>query len=320
MVNLDMKKLVVVILIICGSEIFAQNAEVAFTIKEKDIISEGIAYDPTSKTFYLGSIHKQKIMRISSDGTVSDFVKTGQDGINEVLGMKVDGSGMLWACHNTPEYDTINKVSGIHVYDVRTGKLSKTFKLADGNKHLFNDLHFTDNGDTYVTDSDGGGVYVIRKGSDVIETFLKPGSLRYPNGISSTADNKKILISTGSALGIVSVDVESKEVKQIPHVKFLIIGTDGLYRYKNTLIGVQNVLFPEGILKFTLNADATSVIGMDFLASNDPMFDTPTTGVIVGDEFYFIANSQLLQIIGNKGKIKEPQDLKETFIMKIKLN
>ena len=40
----------------------------------------------------------------------------------------------------------------------------------------------------------------------------------------------------------------------------------------------------------------------------------------VGDEFYFIANSQLFQLIGNQGKIKNPEKLKETTILKIRLN
>jgi hypothetical protein len=59
---------------------------------------------------------------------------------------------------------------------------------------------------------------------------------------------------------------------------------------------------------------------MEFLAQGDDKFDVPTTGVIAGDEFYFIANSQLFQLIGNKGKIKDPASLTSTYIMKIKLN
>jgi hypothetical protein len=93
-----------------------------------------------------------------------------------------------------------------------------------------------------------------------------------------------------------------------------------LYRYKNYLVGVQNVLFPDAIIKFTLDDTWSSLVKLEFLASNDPQFDTPTTGVIVGDALYFIANSQLLQIMGNKGKIKDPEKLKETVIMKVKLN
>jgi hypothetical protein len=116
------------------------------------------------------------------------------------------------------------------------------------------------------------------------------------------------------------VEIATKEVKPITHPKFFIIGTDGLYRYENSLIGVQNVTYPEGIMKLTMDATGSAFNSIEYLISNHPLFDTPTTGVIVGNEFFFIANSQLLQIIGNNGKIKNAGDLHDTVIMKIKLN
>src|SRR4051812_9537514 len=66
-----------------------RHAEVAFTINEKDLIPEGIAYDPAQKEFYVGSILKRKIVRIDSSGRASDFTSEGQDGLFKVLGMTV---------------------------------------------------------------------------------------------------------------------------------------------------------------------------------------------------------------------------------------
>jgi DNA-binding beta-propeller fold protein YncE len=315
-----MKKCLTILLVLIHFACQAQQKpQVAFTIPEKDIIPEGIAYDAAEKSFYLSSINKRKILKIAATGKISDFVKSGQDDILEVLGMKVDDTGKLWACNNTPETDNI-KVANVHVYDTRTGKLFRKYRLADGTKHLFNDLCFTATGDTYLTDSDAGAVYVIRKGADKPEAFLPPGSLRYPNGIATSADEKKIYVSTGSGLGIVAIDRMTKEIKPVSHARFLVIALDGLYRYGNKLIGVQNSFFPEAVLQFDLSADGASMDRISFLASNDPAFDVPTTGVVAGDEFYFIANSQLFQLIGNKGNIKDPGKLNATLIMKIKLN
>jgi sugar lactone lactonase YvrE len=225
-----MTKMIVTFLLFTAVHAHAQKAEVAFKIPEKDIIPEGIAWDPTGKNFYIGSIQKNKILKITQDGIVTDFVKTNQDNIRQVLGMRVDNEGRLWACNNSPEQDTVSKISSVHVYDLKTGKLQKAFTLNDGTKHLFNDIHFTSSGDAYVTDSDGGAIYMIRKGSNDIQEFLKLGTLRYPNGITSTKDEKKLIVSTGSGLGIVSVDLQTQKVEQIPHEKFFIIGADGLYR------------------------------------------------------------------------------------------
>ncbi len=313
-------KLTSLLCLITAFSFAQQKPDLAFTLKEKDLIPEGIAFDAVSKTFFVSSIYKRKIVKITTDKTVSDFVKSSQNDILEVLGMKVDKQGHLWACNNSPEDDTLNRIANIHVYDVKSGKLIKHLKLSDGTKHLFNDLYFLKNGDTYVTDSEAGAVYRIPKDSNTLEEFIKRGSFSYPNGITATADESKLIVSTGSARGIVSVDLATKEIKHIAHSKFLVIGTDGLYRYGHNLIGVQNVLFPEGVIKFSINDNYTTLEKLEFLTSSEPQFDTPTTGVIVGEEFYFIANSQLTQLMGNKGKIKNPEKLQETLIMKIKLN
>src|SRR6185369_17732903 len=80
---------------------FGQSAETAFRLVEKDLIPEGITYDPSTKSFYIGSINKRKIVKVSENGNVSDFIPSGQDGIGEVLGLKV-ANGKLWACNNLP--------------------------------------------------------------------------------------------------------------------------------------------------------------------------------------------------------------------------
>jgi hypothetical protein len=296
-----------------------QRAEIAYTIKEKDLIAEGIAHDAKTSVLYVGSIQKNKILKITKQGEVTDFVKTNQDSILSVLGMGVDQDGNLWACNNTPESDSINKISNVHVY-TSEGKLKKVYTLNDGKKHLFNDLYFHSSGDTYITDSEGRSVYRIAKNSDVVEEFIPSGKVIYPNGISATKDGKKLLVATGSGLGIVSVDLTTREVVPVRHAKFILPGLDGLYRYKNTLIAVQNILYPESVLKLQLSEDETKIANMEFLTTVDPTFDLPTTGVIAGDTFYFIGNSQLSQIQGNKGKIKNPATLTDTYIMKIKIN
>ncbi|HEV7843738.1 MAG TPA: hypothetical protein VGO69_08565, partial [Pyrinomonadaceae bacterium] len=58
----------------------------AFTIREKGLITEGIAFDPSSETFYVSSVHKRKILSVGKDGAVKDFA-TERDGLWSVLGM-----------------------------------------------------------------------------------------------------------------------------------------------------------------------------------------------------------------------------------------
>ncbi len=311
--------LLVSLLLVCHFVFAQKKAETAFILEERDLIPEGIAYDLTEKAFYLSSIYKRKIVKITSDGKVSDLIPTGADEIEQVLGMKVDARGLLWACNNTPEHDTVRKISNVHVYDLRTKKMVKRFKLEDDNRHLFNDIYITKAGDVFVTDTHAGMVWLVRKDSKTLEEFTKRGSVPFANGITATPDEKFLIVSTGGAQGVVRVDVSTKQISSIPNDRYMMTGYDGLYQYNNTLIGVQNTFFPESIQKVTLNASSDRAERIDFLCDRDAKFNAPTTGVIVGDEFYFIANSQLLQIIGGKGKIKDPATLEETIIMKIKL-
>ena len=311
--------LLVSLLLVCHFVFAQKKAETAFILEERDLIPEGIAYDLTEKAFYLSSIYKRKIVKITSDDKVSDLIPTGADEIEQVLGMKVDARGLLWACNNTPEHDTVRKISNVHVYDLRTKKMVKRFKLEDDNRHLFNDIYITKAGDVFVTDTHAGMVWLVRKDSKTLEEFTKRGSVPFANGITATPDEKFLIVSTGGAQGVVRVDVSTKQISSIPNDRYMVMGYDGLYQYNNTLIGIQNTFFPESIQKVTLNASSDRAERIDFLCDRDAKFNAPTTGVIVGDEFYFIANSQLLQIIGGKGKIKDPATLEETIIMKIKL-
>ena len=45
---------------------FGQSTEIAFRLAERDLIPEGITYDPLTKTFYIGSINKKKIVKLIS--------------------------------------------------------------------------------------------------------------------------------------------------------------------------------------------------------------------------------------------------------------
>ena len=317
-----MKSPLLVILLALSTLALAQpKAEVAFTIREKDLIPEGITYDPVARNFYVGSIHKKKILRITPRGSVSEFASSPRVDLHEVLGMKVDPARRrLWVCSNTPEHDSTNYVSSIHVFDLTSNALVKKYQIAGKQRHLFNDLVIASNGDVYITDSDGGSIHVIRKDSDSIEEFLKPKALGYPNGITMTPDESKLIVSTGSRLGIVSIDLQKKEITPITHAKYFLIGIDGMYRKGNALIAVQNNTFPESVLRMDCSADFSRIEKVSFIAANQPQIDLPTTGVLVDDYIYFIANSQLLQIVGNKGVIKDPSKLQDVIIMRAKIN
>src|SRR6185436_3929221 len=59
----------------------------AFTIHEKGLITEGLAFDPVEETFFVSSVHKRKILSVSKNGEIKPFASE-QDGLFSVLGSR----------------------------------------------------------------------------------------------------------------------------------------------------------------------------------------------------------------------------------------
>ena len=69
----------------------------AFVLPERDLLPESMAFDPGTGSFYVGSMHRRKIVRRDPDGRVHDWA--GPDrGLWSILGIKIDtAAGELWA-------------------------------------------------------------------------------------------------------------------------------------------------------------------------------------------------------------------------------
>lgn len=223
---------------------------VAFELDERDLLPESIAHDPTDRAFYVGSMHKRKIVRIDADGRVSDFVASKQDGLWTVLGMKIDPQRReLWAAscnlgpdQRPPMIDPEPETAGsaaVHRYDLRTGELVRRYLPVDPPASLcFNDLVQTVAGDIYLS-SGPTGIWHIRPDGDAVEQFT-PADGRFGNGITASADGRTLYLAVHDQ-GIVAVDIATRAMTSLPapdepHVK----GIDGLYVHEGALIGIQN--------------------------------------------------------------------------------
>lgn len=307
-----MKPLLNGLFILLASVGYCQKVEIAFRIPEKDLIPEGIAYDPATRSFFVSSIFKNKIVRIDAGQKVNDFITSGKDGIGQVLGMKVN-DGKLWACSNTSEGDP-NGQAMIHLFDIATGNLVMKWVLqSNGETHLFNDLVVDDKGNAFISDSDYSAIYRVHKSLEKPELWIKDDRLRFANGITLLPSGELIVNASN---GFFKINT-TKEIKSLPFLNYFPLGIDGLSFYKNSLIGIQNVTYPVSINQYFLTPSFDQIERAKVLAYDHPKWDTPTTGVIVGNWFYFVANSQLGNL--DQNKIKDASKLKEVLIMKLQL-
>lgn len=274
--------------------------EVAFRINDPELIPEGIAYDPATKTFFVGSTFKRKIVAIDAAGKVRDFTTEAQDGIFGVLGMRVDVKRrILWAISSnagaTMPARGLDKsclgCSTVTSYNVDNGQLLKKYELPNKPAvHFLNDLAVAANGDVFITDTMSGDIYRIANGAASMAAFASLGAQTYPNGIDIADDGKTLYVAT--AAGIRRVGTTDKSIAPIagmPGEKTPVI--DGLYFYRGSLVAIQPFEANRKVVRYFLNGDVISKA--DVVEAEHESMKQPTTGVIVGNDFHYIANAQL---------------------------
>jgi len=300
------------------------NSTTAFTVHEKGFVPEGIAYDPVEKTFYLGSVYKRKILSIDQAGAVKDF-SAPADGLWSVMGMRVDAARrVLWVCTAShPQMMDFNKAetgrSGIFKYDLRTKRLVKKYMIASTAKpHWLGDLVLNSRGDVFASDSVTPAIYVLDQRTDRLELFLENSAFVNPQGLAFSADEKRIFLAD-YLKGIFAIDVRSRTVsliKPAPHTTML--GFDGLYSYRGTLVGVQNGVRPNRLVQLWLNSTATEVQKFEIREANNPAFDEPTLAVIAEHDLFYIANSQW-ETVDEQGHLAPAEKLHDPIVLKLRL-
>ncbi len=319
--------LVVLFLTICYS-LAAQTSgfqslpmTVVFTIEENDLIPEGIAYDPVNKEFFVSSTYKRKIIRIKSDGSYEDFISPQQDNIKGVLGLRIDSDNrVLWAVSSDiGKYMPIRNSdstqigqSFLHKYDLNTGVLIRKYSLnQSGTNYFLNDLVLDQEGIPYITETMGQKIYTINSKTDEIEVFIDLPKGFYPNGIdiSECGEYAFVAMYAESKPQYGRIHLETREFILINLPDDIEAGADGLYFFRNSLIGIIPGLGKgnDRIIQYFLDGSLTNVIDYKIHIDNHKLLSQPTTGVIVDNNFYFIANSNLQLFSGlyrdNNGEV-----------------
>jgi hypothetical protein len=250
----------------------------AFGVTEGDLAPESMAYDPKGNRFYLGSMRKGKVIRCSPTGNCAEFA----DGLGTVLGLKVHGSG-LWLLNNA------DKESALIDYDLASARVMRKYAVT-GSGHLFNDLGIATSGDVYLTDTRAGAVWRLANGSADLTRF--PGRFESANGIALSPDESLLYVSTFPD-GITMVDLKTHAATPIARPAGLCLAAiDGLYFHSGALIAIQNGFMTPRIARFSLSRSLRTIEGFEILERRNPLFEGVTTGVLAGDEFFYMANIQ----------------------------
>jgi hypothetical protein len=265
-------------------------------------------------------MRKGKILRVDAKGNASDFIVPRQDGLWEIIGIKVHPTRrMLWVCSfDGPELEghktSDTNASGVFVFNLDTGKLVRKWVLdVPGEVHGFNDVTLTRGNDAYVTHMlQEAAIYRITQQDQKLELFVKTEGLTYVNGITMTPDEKTLFVAGNE--GVQAIDVATRKARMLVVPEGVEMGMiDGLYYHRGSLVAVRGT----SINRYRLDDAHTRVLLLEVVEKDHPLMNVPTTGVIVGEDFFYVANSQL-DFVNPDGTLMTDK-LSEPAILKLKL-
>jgi hypothetical protein len=299
------------------------HSETAFTVKDRQLHTEGIAFDKASGDFFVGSIHKRKIVRISKGGSTSNFTPSAQNDMTSVFGLKVDlKQNLLWACTSPmaemQNYDS-SLSSFVFAYHLKDGKLKTKYSPpVDVRGSVFGDLVLDADGTTFVSDSRNNIIFKVNESSRYLEKYFESKEFWNIQGITFSDDGRYLFVAD-YIKGLFRLNVSTLELTSIEfELEASLKGIDGLTFYKNSLVAIQNGVHPFRVTRYYLDNDFSKIIRFEIIDRKHPLFNEPTIGIMVGKEFYYIANSQWDGY--ENGKIKAPEQLHDIVILRAKLN
>lgn len=295
----------------------SDNGSIAYRITEQDLIPEGITFSEATNSFYVSSILKTKIIQIEAEsGEVRDFI-TPDILRMRFLGMIVDESRkQLWACGNLAKDGEY--YSAVARFDINSGELLKSYINTDSTENIYNDLVQDKAGNVYFTNTSKQTVCKIDKITESLTVFFDSEEVLHPNGITISPDNKYLYIAS-TEMGIRVLDIESQEIMNVPDSTINSTGLDGLKYYENSIIGLQNEVRDRSerkIARYYLDESGSKITEMKIIDQNNPFFDIPTTFVIVGNELFCLANSQMGNVNWATYEIRSFEALDDNLILK----
>ena len=261
------------------------RAATAFTFsKERDVRSEGIAYDPVDDRFYFSG-GAGALLRVDRMGAISELSIEPAGAKFEHLGMRIDAKRRhIWILAAVFDSNVSVDEKGrsmLSLYDLRDGRLLR--RIHEGSperRSILNDIALLNDGTAFVTDTERNQLLRLAPNSDAFEVWAE--SFRGPNGIVASADEKTLYVA--DLFGITALDIATKS-RQLIDTNTPLNAIDGLTEHNGALLAIQNNLGRPRIVR--IHPDEKRV---DVLEAKNSLLQVPSTAVIAGNELFFMAN------------------------------
>ena len=275
------------------------EGKVAFELPKGDFLFESIGYDTARQQFLVGSAREGKVYLADQKGKISDFISASPDnGMWGVFDLAVDAARdkVYVASANVAYYKAFDSAAfgqtGIFEFQLSSGKFLHKYLLAEpGKVHTLTSLTVGKDGRVYAADATRRQIYRIDH--DQLTMLVENPKLTSIRGLA-VSDDGRTLYMADYGLGVFGIDL----TKMAPFAlarnaeKLVLGGIDGIYYYDGCLVVIENGMVPQRVMRLKLSADGRGVVSAMPLDVAQPTFATPTLGAIVGNDLYYIANSQ----------------------------
>jgi len=278
-----------------------RTSEHALTFDDPLLVPESIAYDAENRTVYAGSLLVPRLVTTALQGKASKNIELAlpvgvQWGV--LYGIKFNADrGDLWLLNNRTDSEGMH--GNLSIIN-RESALIKSYRFADEPAIELNDLCFS-KGYVYVTDSTASRIYRGSLASDSLEVFYQDSDISFPNGIACNDNSTAVYVSDSRGVSRIDQDGGIDHERLKVEAGLSLGGIDGMYLWKNHIVGVQNYLGAPKIIMVGLS-NLTIPNAVNFFDVNHPNFRVPTTGFVAGDCLFYIANSSL-DALGRDGTL-----------------
>jgi hypothetical protein len=289
------------------------DAAVSFQFTDPGLLAEDVDVDRTTHRFFVTSVLEHKILEREPDGRQETFAQSPDKW--PMMAIKVDAARrLLWATEVALDgFDTVARPeqgrSAILEYNIDTGSLLSRFAPAE--PRAFGDMALAVNGDPLLSDNMGGGIYRFHSGA---LKRIDRGDFVSPQTVAVQSANAIFVPDYSRGLGLLNLDTGNVQWLQTQD-RFALSGIDGLYLKGGKLVAVQNGAMPERVVAWTLDRLRGKIVGERIAERATASLGDPTHGVIVGGEFYYLANSGWDKL-DDHGKLKQGAALTPGRLMK----
>lgn len=270
------------------------RSHVIATFGDSTFWPEGIDADQSTGKLYVASVMHRTIAEVSANGAVRELLSRDRNDFGPIFGVRVDSKrGVVWASSSgyaaIPGSDTAP--AALLEIRIADGEVLRRFIVPAMPKgHVLGDLAIGPSGDVYVSDSVQPLLYVLRVGSDRLESITSP-LFKSLQGIAPTPDGRFVYLTDYSS-GLLRLSTETRAVDKLADAAGSTArGCDGIVWYDHSIVAVQNGTRTKRIIRFVLSEDGAAIDHAQVLDEN-PEADEPTIITVRGDELVFVGNSQ----------------------------